>query len=233
VDSDEEPGAEGQLHSQPRASRHSKKPQKPPHRTIIIAENVNITNGNFSLVGGGRDESRSQRSSTPTRNPPRRQPNRAKKQSTVQCESPSASDDDITSCSDDSRSEYVAPKRSARSMNPPERPRLHSGKKRRDQADEGYHTSGTVSYTAQVPGKGKGKERSVSSVGSTSSRPRLSSSSGSRISKERETETDATSYHSDGDNREEASADEYGQTELTAQLEDEEASDDVRTCAFH
>jgi len=231
VDSDEESGGEDQLYSQPRASHHSKIPQKAPIRNIIIKGDVHIKNGNFNLVEGSRDESRSPRSATSTRNPPRRQLNRTKKQSTVQCDSPSASDEDITSYSDGSVSEYVAPKHSARSMNPAERPRLHSEKKRRDQADEGYHTSGTVSYTAQVSGKAKEKERSISSVGSTSSGPQLSSSSESRISKGRETETDATSCHSDGDNRDEVSADEDDQTEQKAHLEDEEASDDVGACA--
>jgi hypothetical protein len=206
--------------SQPRASHHSKKPQKPPNGNIIINGDVHIKNLNdFNLIQGRRDEPRPQRSSTPVRNPTRRlHPNRTTTRSTAKCDSPSASEEDTTTQSDESEPENVAPKRPAKIISLPERPRLHSEKKKREQADEGYHTSGTVSaYTAQVPakvqGKGKGKERSVSSADSSSSRARLSS--WSRESRERESETDAMS------------AEEDDPTEQNGHLEDEEASDDV------
>jgi hypothetical protein len=114
-------------------------------------------------------------------------------------------------------------------MTLPVRPRKHSEKKKRDQADEGYHTSGTVSYTAQVSGKPKGKgkgkeqERSVSPVASSSRRPRRDS----KMSKETLGETDACSSHSDTDDGDEGSADDDDETEQTAPQEESEASDDV------
>ncbi|KAH8761374.1 hypothetical protein BGZ57DRAFT_931651 [Hyaloscypha finlandica] len=225
ADPDEESGGEG---PQPRASHHPKTPQKPP--TSIIKGDVHIKSvkGNVYLVQGSRDDELPQRSPTPTRNPTRRQqPTRTVKRSTAQCDSPSASEEDETSASDDTEPEYVAPRRSAKSMMPLERPRMHSEKKKRDQADEGYHTSGTVSYTAQVlgkaKGKGKGKERSVSSIGSVSSRPRRDS----KMSKETGCETDTSSCHADGDNGDEVSAEEEeGQPEQNAPYEEDEASDD-------
>jgi hypothetical protein len=250
ADPDEESGGEG---PQPRASHHPKRPQKPP--TSIIKGDVHIKSvkGNVYLVQGSRDDELPQRSPTPTRKSARRQqPTRTIKRSTARCDSPSDSEEDETSASDDTEPEYVAPRRSAKSIIPPERPRMHSEKKKRDQADEGYHTSGTVSYTAQVlgkvKGKGKGKERSVSSVGGLSSRPRRDS----KMSKETGCETDTSSCHADGDNGIEVSAEEEeeeeeveeeevveeeeeeeeDQTEQNALQEEDEASDDVCTCAF-
>jgi hypothetical protein len=104
---------------------------------------------------------------------------------------------------------------------------MHSEKKKRDQ-DEGYHTSGTVSYTAQVAlkGKGKGKQRPVSSAGSVSSRPRRDS----KMSKETGDQTDASSFHSDADDGDEISAKDDDPTEQTAPRQEDEASDDVREC---
>jgi hypothetical protein len=233
ADPDEESGGEG---PQPRASHHPKMPQKPP--TSIIKGDVHIKSvkGNVYLVQGSRDDELPQRSPTPTRNrnPARRQqPTRTIKRSTAQCDSPSASEEDETSASDDTEPEYVAPRRPAKSMMPPERPRMRSEKKKRDQADEGYHTSGTVSYTAQVlgkvKGKGKGRESSVSSIGGASSRPRRDS----KMSKEIGCETDTSSCHADGDNGDEVSAEEEeDQTEQNAPHEEDEASDDVCACAF-
>lgn len=113
-------------------------------------------------------------------------------------------------------------------MPPPVRPRKHSEKKR-DQADEGYHTSGTVSYTAQVSGKSKGKgkvkerERSVSPVASSSRRPRRDS----KMSKEIVGETDASSSNSDANDRDEGSPEGDDETEQTAQQDEDETSDDV------
>jgi hypothetical protein len=115
-------------------------------------------------------------------------------------------------------------------MVPPVRPRKHSEKKKRDQADEGYHTSGTVSYTAQVSGKvkgkGKGKERSVSPVASSSRRRRRDS----KMSKETGGEIDATSSHSDADDGDEGSAEGGDETEQNAPQGEDEASDDVCIC---
>jgi hypothetical protein len=226
LDSDEESGGEEQL--QPRASHHPKKSPKPPNGNIIIKGDVHIKNvkGNFNLIQGRRDEPRTQRSATPTRNPPRRlQLSRATKPATIQCDSPSASDEDVTNGSDDSEPEHVAPKRSARSMNPPERPRMHSEKKKRDQADEGYHTSGT--YTAEgYKHSGKGKERSTSSSTgeSSSSHPRLWSSAASRESPGGGSETDPTSCHSDP-GEEDQEIDDGGNSDRDE--EEEDASDDV------
>jgi hypothetical protein len=229
VDSDEELSGE----DQPRVSRPPKKPQKPPNRTIIIAENVHITNGNFSLVDAGRDESRSQRSSTPTRSAPCLQSSRTKKRSTTgRCDSRSAAEEDAEINSDDSEPENVprTNRRTAKLRGPSGEPRLHSEKKR-DQADEGYHTSGTA-YTAESKGNpGKGKERSVSSSTgkSSSSQPQLSSSAGSRKSEGVESDTDPPSHHSDpgeevSENDEEIDED---QNEENEDDEDEDASDDV------
>ena len=234
VDSDEEAG--GQVFTQPRASHQSKKPT--PKGNIVINGNVQIRNveGNLTLFQELKDDPRSQPASNSTRASSRQLPPARNKRLTVQRDSPSASEEDLPSESDDTDPEYVAPKRPARSMNPPDQPRLHSEKKRRHQLDEGYHsnhTSGTVSYTAQINSKqfvkGKGKERSAPSVDSSSSRPRLSSSAESRKSKERQNETDATSCHSDVENGAEESAEEDDWTENNAYPEDEEASDDVGT----
>jgi hypothetical protein len=232
LDSDEESSGE----DQPRASHHSKKPQKQPNRTIIIAENVNITHGNFSLVDAGRDESRSQRSSTPTRNAPRLQSNlvsRPKKRSTQHGDSRSAAEEDAESDSDDGEPENVprTNRRTAKLIDPSGESRSHPEKKKRDQADEGYHTSGTA-YTAESrKHSGKGKERSISSSTgeSSSSHPQLSSSAGSRICGGVGSDTDPPSRHSDPDeegleNDEEV---EKNRNEENEDDEDDDASDDV------
>jgi len=231
VDPGEQSGGEEPLYLQPRASHHSGRPQKPP--TSIIKGDVHIKSvkGNVYLVQGSREEERPQRSSTPTRTPTRRQkPTRTTTRSIAQCDSPSASEEDETTASDEPEPEYVAPRRSTKSIVPPERPRMYSEKKKRDQADEGYHTSGTVSYTAQVSGKakgkGKGKERYASSTGGSSSRPRRDS----KMSKEFVNDSDASSYHSEGDDGDELSAGEVeddDQVEQAAPQEEDEASDDV------
>ncbi|KAG0650170.1 hypothetical protein D0Z07_2936 [Hyphodiscus hymeniophilus] len=236
VDSDEGSGGEDRLYSQARSPHHVKKLQKPSHGgNIIIKGDLHIKNLNdLNFINGRSDEPRPQRSSTPIRNPPRRQQrSKATKRASTLCDSSSASEEDVTSHSEESEPEDVAPKRPPKSMVSPERPIPHSQKKRREPADEGYHTSGTVSaYTAQVPGKvrgkekGKGKQRSVSSVGSSSSRPRVSSSGGSRTFKDQESESEATSCHSDEDDEDDASAGEDGQTDKNAPLDDEEESDD-------
>jgi len=222
----DESGGDELLHSQPRAPHHAKKSQKQP--TSIIKGDVHIKSvkGNVYLVQGSKDDEQRQRSSTPTRNPPRRQQSaRTTKRSTTQCDLSSTSEEDATSASDDTEPEDVAPRQSRIPMPPPVRPRKHSEKKR-DQADEGYHTSGTVSYTAQVAGKvkgkgkGKEKERSVSPVASSSRRPRRDS----KMSKETAGEADASSSHSDADDRDEGSAEGDDETEQTAQKDEDEAS---------
>ncbi len=231
VDPHEESGGDELL--QPRTPHHAKKSQKQP--TSIIKGDVHIKSvkGNVYLVQGSRDEERPQRSSTPTRNPPRHQQSaRTTKRSTTQCDPPSTSEEDATSASDDTEPEDVALRQSRIPMPPPVRPRKHSEKKKRDQADEGYHTSGTVSYTAQVPGKlkgkgkGKEKERSISPAASSSRRPRRDS----KMSKETGGETDASSSHSDADDGDEGSAEGDDETEQNAPQEESEASDDVCIC---
>lgn len=232
LDSEEESSGE----DQPRASHHSKKPQKQPNRTIIIAENVNITNGSFSLVDAGRDESRSQRSSTPTRNAPRLQSNlvsRPKKRSTRHCDSRSAAEEDAESHSDDGEAENVSRtnRRTAKSIDPSGEPRLHSEKKKRNQADEGYHTSGTAYRAESRKHSGKGKERSTSSSTgeSSSGHPQLSSSPGSRKSGGVGSDTDPPSHHSnpDEDVLENDEGVDKDRNEEDEDDDDDDASDDV------
>jgi hypothetical protein len=231
---DEPPGA---LHSPPRAPHHAKKSQKQP--TSIIKGDVHIKSvkGNVYLVQGSRDDERPQRSSTPTRNPPHHQQSaRTLKRSTTQCDLSGTSEEDVTSASDDTEPEDVAPRQLRIPMPPPGRLRKHTEKKR-DQADEGYHTSGTVSYTAQVSGKvkgkgkGKEKERSVSPVASSSRRTRRDS----KMSRETVGEADESSSQSDADDRDEGSAEGDDEIEQTAQQDEDEdeASDDVCFCTSH
>jgi len=148
-----------------------------PNGSIFLEIQGNLyIKGDLILDPGPRDNPRSllSPSRTPTRTSSRRlQPEKSK------------------------RSKFIAPKRPTK---PPQRPRLHSDRKKRDQADEGYHTSGTVSYTAYGGGKGKGKERST------------------------ESETDSTSYYSDPG--EEGQANDEGVDEDIIE-ENEDASDDV------
>ncbi len=229
VDPREESGGDELL--QPRAPHHAKKSQKQP--TSIIKGDVHIKSvkGNVYLVQGSRDEERPPRSSTPTRNPPHRQQSaRITKRPTAQCDPSSTSEEDAISASDDTEPEDVAHRQPRIPMAPPARPRKHPEKKKRDQADEGYHTSGTVSYTAQVSGrvkgKGKGKERSISPVASSSRRPRRDS----KMSRETGGDTDASSSHSDADDADdgdERSAEVDDETEQAAPQEESEASDDV------
>ena len=228
VSSEEDLGGEGQLQSR---SRHSRKPQK-PHGNIIINGDVHIKNLNdFNLIHERRDEARPQRPSTPVRNATRPlQPNRKTTRSAPRCDSPSASEAETTTDFDDGEADNIALQRPANPRSLPERPRLHSEKKKCEQPDEGYHTSGTVSaYTSQIPAKGKekGKEISLSPAGRSSSSARTSPAS--RASREGETETDATTYHSDEEHQDEISAVEEHATDQKEHLEDEEASDDVRS----
>lgn len=232
MDSDSESSGE----DQPRSHHSKKPPQKQPNRTIIIAEYVDITNGNFSLVGGGRDESRSQRSSTPTRNAPRLQSNlvnRPKKRSTGHCDFRSAAEEDAESRSDESEPGDVprTNRRTAKSIERSGESRLPTEKKKRDQADEGYHTSGTAYRAESKRHPGKGKERSISSSTgeSSSSQPQLSSSAGSGKSGGVESDTDPPSHHSNPDedvleNDEDVDKD---RNEEYEDGEDDDASDDV------
>ena len=224
-------GWEDQPYSQPCASHHSKRPQKPPAGNLIIKGDVHINNVNdFTVYQVRREEARPQRPSTPIRNPHRRlQPNRTTTRSTIKYEPSSASEGEAATESDDSEPEDVAPRRPRNLIGLPERSRLFPEKKTRQHADEGYHTSGTGSaYTAQTAAKGKerGKGISTPSVCSSSSRTRLLSGSGE--SREQDSETDATSCHSEEEHRDDMSRKKDNSREHDEQREDEEAWDDVR-----
>lgn len=144
------------------------------------------------------------------------------------CDSPSASEDELSSCSEDGASQYAPPKRPSNSMHPPERPRMHSDRPKR-YLYQGSDTSGIESYTVEVNKQSrKGKERSVSSGtgGSSSSHPQLLSSAASRHSRGRESETDATSFHLDAGDE---SKEDDNVPDQDGDEEDEDASDDVGT----
>jgi hypothetical protein len=196
------------------ALHRPRKFSKPPSSIIKGDVYIKSVKGNVYLVQGSRDEEQPQRSLSRNRNQSRRsQLAGMTPQSTAQDDPSSASETDETSAFDDTELEFIPPRRLAKSIHPPERPRVY-------RADERYHTSGRVSHTAQMSDtlKGKGKPRPASSVDSLLRPLRQESMEESATSGE----FAAGSFRSDGDDGDGISAEE----------EDEE-SDDVGTCASH
>jgi hypothetical protein len=225
-------------YSHPRASHHPKKCQTPPkpqkstgHITFEIHGDVTIKR-DLNLGPGRRENRRRQPSPPSTRGSTHSLQSAKSRRSTMQCDSSTDvstdSDEELSSCSEDNASHNVASRQPKRSMISAERPPVNSDRRvKRYQADEGYHTGGTASYTTEVNKQsGKGKERSLPSGpgGNSSRHARLSSSAKHRKPKATDSETDATSYTDSDQNIKGSDEDDNGVDEDD---EDEDPSDDV------
>lgn len=190
---------------QPRASHHPKKTQKHEKPTHISFNGPVTISGDLIVGHEARDDRRRQPSPPVTRRSTGRlQPE--KRRPITQCDSESDSTDseeDLSSPSHDSASLNGPSRRNPNPKVLPDRLRVHSGRRiKRYQPDEGYHTSGTASYGAELrkqSPKGKGRALAPKARNDSAAQVRLSSTAEVRKTRIVESESSRLGGESDSE----------------------------------
>ncbi|KAH7355247.1 hypothetical protein BKA65DRAFT_236538 [Rhexocercosporidium sp. MPI-PUGE-AT-0058] len=212
---------------QPRGSNHPKKSQKqqtPTHITFEIHGPVTIS-GDLNLGHENRDDRRRRTPSSTQGSTGRLQPSR--KRPTTPCDfqsdDPSESEEDESSYSNDGADSQS--RRATKTKIPHERHRGPAGRRtKRYQADEGYHTGSTGSYTTESStqsAKVRGKVLPSKASESSARQARLSSSVKPRKAEVIESDSEGNECHSD------AATEEDGEDLSSAGEDDEDDEEDA------